>query len=590
LLESNEGRGIAKYLAAGGSGAVYLGLLRELVDASKDGEHPKVRALTEAVVRSFRAGEKTLVFCFRTHTAKRLEAILSQAIDTELSGRSEALGGERALEHLRSRITRREGDLVVLGLDRVLWSLAWAAASSEIALPPLDAEKLRLQPAELTAIAKLALRYGVDLTAEKVDRVFLNRAHEHVVAQRLRAEPGAQLWKRILAAMCEPAWIEAPYGLLEHGDGDDDAHVETVGLDARGIHARYPVVVAEPAESDVAYLSLQLDVRRRRAVAQDQVSVLDAYVDAPSFWLGTSPEATRQSDAHGTPARTLRALHEHLLRVTRDRTTFDWKDRALTFQALRRAVLRSSILLRILPRRSDLDEGSWGQLLVEGLLRPLEGQRESLADRLAVFVEDLQAADGHLYIQGDSRNHLYEATRLRGGDSAFVALVHGETAPETRERVFAGFNSPLMPDVLVCTSVGQEGIDLHRHCRHVVHYDLAWNPAVVEQRTGRVDRIGSKTFRERSVELGGHDAVLSVGVPFLAGTYDERMFEELRLRAQTFEVLTGGDLTPDDLEGSDESGGAEGVPVGLGYPTLPDAMIEDLRVRLHVWEDVVAAE
>ncbi|MGI6416862.1 MAG: helicase-related protein [Thermoguttaceae bacterium] len=42
----------------------------------------------------------------------------------------------------------------------------------------------------------------------------------------------------------------------------------------------------------------------------------------------------------------------------------------------------------------------------------------------------------------------------------------------------------------------RRGIDLHRHCRHVVHFDLAWNPAVLEQRTGRADRIGSKTFRE----------------------------------------------------------------------------------------------
>jgi SNF2 family DNA or RNA helicase len=54
----------------------------------------------------------------------------------------------------------------------------------------------------------------------------------------------------------------------------------------------------------------------------------------------------------------------------------------------------------------------------------------------------------------------------------------------------------LLPDILVCTQVGQEGIDLHRHCRHVVHYDLGWNPAAIEQRTGRVDRIGSKTARE----------------------------------------------------------------------------------------------
>lgn len=30
-----------------------------------------------------------------------------------------------------------------------------------------------------------------------------------------------------------------------------------------------------------------------------------------------------------------------------------------------------------------------------------------------------------------------------------------------------------------------------------MHYDLAWNPAVLEQRIGRVDRIGSKPFREQ---------------------------------------------------------------------------------------------
>src|SRR5208282_284194 len=60
-----------------------------------------------------------------------------------------------------------------------------------------------------------------------------------------------------------------------------------------------------------------------------------------------------------------------------------------------------------------------------------------------------------------------------------------------------GFNTPLLPDILVCTQVGQEAIDLHRHCRHVVHCDLGWNPAAIEQRTGRTDRIGSKAERER---------------------------------------------------------------------------------------------
>lgn len=54
---------------------------------------------------------------------------------------------------------------------------------------------------------------------------------------------------------------------------------------------------------------------------------------------------------------------------------------------------------------------------------------------------------------------------------------NGRVAGDTdrRERVFAAFNSPLPPDVLTCTSVAQEGIDLDRHCRHVIRCDLGWD-------------------------------------------------------------------------------------------------------------------
>lgn len=203
-----------------------------------------------------------------------------------------------------------------------------------------------------------------------------------------------------------------------------------------------------------------------------------------------------------------------------------------------------------------------------------------MTDRLAAFLEDLLAASGSIHTPDTACHTLYEASRLRG--QKFVALVDGDIGAGTRERVFAGFNSPLLPEILSCTQVGQEGIDLHRHCRHVVHYDLAWIPAVLEQRTGRVDRIRSKTFRERAL-LGGETTFLEVGVPFLAGTYDERMYEELRLRAQTFEVLTGGDVGAENIEGHDDVDGAEGAPQdGAAYVTLPASLIADLREELHV--------
>jgi hypothetical protein len=278
------------------------------------------------------------------------------------------------------------------------------------------------------------------------------------------------------------------------------------------------------------------------------------------------------------------AIHEHLwgLTIEDGKDKPDWRSRLLTFMAMRRTLLRESVLVRLLPERAQRDEAAWGDLLVRAFFAPLPGQREAMADRLGAFLEDLRAASGSIYDpdQESARYSQYEASRLRG---KFVALVDGATDGATRERIFAGFNSPLLPEILICTQVGQEGIDLHRHCRHVVHYDLAWNPAVLEQRTGRVDRIGSKTFRERALP-GGESTFLEVGVPFLAGTYDERMYEELRLRAQTFEVLTGGDIGVENAEGHDDSPDAEGKETGLKFAHLPARMMADLRVKLHVWE------
>jgi len=45
---------------------------------------------------------------------------------------------------------------------------------------------------------------------------------------------------------------------------------------------------------------------------------------------------------------------------------------------------------------------------------------------------------------------------------------------------------------LVSTEVGSEGLDF-QFCHHVVNYDLPWNPMVVEQRIGRIDRYGQKS-------------------------------------------------------------------------------------------------
>ncbi len=55
-------------------------------------------------------------------------------------------------------------------------------------------------------------------------------------------------------------------------------------------------------------------------------------------------------------------------------------------------------------------------------------------------------------------------------------------------------------DLIVSTDVGGEGLNLET-AGYVVHYDQPWNPAVLEQRTGRICRIGQTRDRVESYEL-----------------------------------------------------------------------------------------
>lgn len=578
LLESAEGRQLQKKFRDVPESKAYFDTLFGVVRGKDDPKHPKLSEVVESTVKSWRDGEKTLIFCFRINTAQRLREIIADRIRAELlQRRKKCLGGEESLRALRGRMTRRDGDLIVLGLDRVLLSLAQTAAAS------ISKSDLALFPDDVREIARQALRYGQDLLDERVDRVFVHRTVEYAVARRLRSSAAAEL-QHILGDLVHHRWIERPYGLEFSSDSDDPASEDIAQVDERGVHAYYELKDDRPSPRVVEELTQALLERRERARRSGNIPILDSYFEAPSLWLGPTPLTTEKLPA------ALSVLHEHLFHLTFNNKTSDWKTRLLVLQALRRALLRESMLLRLLPEKSDRDESGWGELLAQRFLAPLPGQHESMADRMTIFTEDVLSASGSAEERMSARYNLLDATRLR--DQNFVALVLGGGDQQARERIFSGFNTPLLPEVLVCTSVGAEGIDLHRHCRLIVHYDLAWNPAVLEQRTGRVDRIGSKTFREREAANDSAGPSLEVGVPFLAGTYDERMFEELRMRAQTFEVLTGGDVTSDrggdkadDVSGADDEKESEGHEQSLHLKSLPPGMLRDLRAKLHIWTD-----
>ena len=87
-----------------------------------------------------------------------------------------------------------------------------------------------------------------------------------------------------------------------------------------------------------------------------------------------------------------------------------------------------------------------------------------------------------------------------------------------RERLILGFNTPFYPNVLVSTSVLQEGVNLHMQCYQVHHYGLAGSPGDNEQRVGRVDRLfGCVNQRLQT----GKDTDLEIFYPYLEQSVDE---------------------------------------------------------------------
>jgi superfamily II DNA or RNA helicase len=69
-----------------------------------------------------------------------------------------------------------------------------------------------------------------------------------------------------------------------------------------------------------------------------------------------------------------------------------------------------------------------------------------------------------------------------------AVVLHGGMDLIDRRRVQHRFNGGGVS--LLATDAAAEGLNLHRHCRVVVHYELPWSAARLEQRAGRVDRLG----------------------------------------------------------------------------------------------------
>ena len=136
-------------------------------------------------------------------------------------------------------------------------------------------------------------------------------------------------------------------------------------------------------------------------------------------------------------------------------------------------------------------------------------------------------------------------------EGGFARLMYGGTEQSTRRLLQLAFNrSKSFPRVLVAQStVGREGLNLHLACKTVILMHPEWNPGVVEQQIGRVDRVGSQWSRQLDDALKqdrppAQLPQIDVHPVIFRGTYDEYNWQVLLDRWDDLRAQLHGEVIP----------------------------------------------
>lgn len=206
----------------------------------------------------------------------------------------------------------------------------------------------------------------------------------------------------------------------------------------------------------------------------------------------------RQSLSQKTFKQEKRALKERILRKAIARTEEDYADDAAAENAEAEAVEVASELSIPLAaeQRRMLDQlTAWAEAAKN---RP-DSKAEAILRWLDAHLKTGGALNGKRAIlfteYRSTHSWLKEILASKGWGGDLLMVLHGAMPQDDREIVKAAFQAA--PDIspvriLLATDAASEGIDLQNHCNYLIHVEIPWNPNVLEQRNGRIDRHGQK--------------------------------------------------------------------------------------------------
>ncbi|HLA77168.1 MAG TPA: helicase-related protein [Vicinamibacteria bacterium] len=153
----------------------------------------------------------------------------------------------------------------------------------------------------------------------------------------------------------------------------------------------------------------------------------------------------------------------------------------------------------------------------------------------------------------DTLNYLADRIRSLIGRPEAVVTIHGSVGREDRRKAQERFTQHKDVEILVATDAAGEGINLQR-AHLMVNYDLPWNPNRIEQRFGRIHRIGqpevchlwnllAEETREGDVFKRVLDKIEQQRAALGDGVFDilPRLFQNRPLRELLIEAIRYGD-------------------------------------------------
>ena len=250
------------------------------------------------------------------------------------------------------------------------------------------------------------------------------------------------------------------------------------------------LLTATPLEDDAHAFFRLLQLLRPDELPED-VSFEDRLRDRVPLPPCTS--ATRRQDIGGLPPRRPRPV---------ELTAEEWRPAGELIHRLRAEVAegdgarqaKADRVARALASPWALLPAVEGELEIEA--RALAGRDPRvrwLCENVRSWAQRLEKSlvfVAHLETVEPLRQALERDGRIR------VGVFHEELEPERRDIEVARFRLAEGPSVLISTECGGEGRNF-QFCHRLVCFDLPWHPAMVEQRIGRLDRIG----RDRPTEI-----------------------------------------------------------------------------------------